>query len=490
MIITDNAPKTPPKASTPLLSGASGSGVPPPAYAPHAPGPTPIVAAQVPYAVYQPGYPQQREQSAGKRFLKAFLVAFGIWILASALLGSILDEGKFDRTGVYPIPSDVTLEECVTDWSEAGKRFPVFRSFPYSAKTSFKFPLPSETLLVLSQGALSAGNLKVTTSSGVTDARVNVVVYYHTTAVLDKAQVCLIKRNDGEGGLGIFTPTTWWNRQRTDHLYFDVELILPRGSSPPHVNTLSTDVHNFWQDLDTLRGIIDFGDISLKGSNGKIHAKTLDAAKVIVQTSNGAVSLDSVVALSAKVRSSNAAISGDYKVSDGLDLTTSNGAIKVAVGINGSEASPHSLSLTTSNHVINSVINLDTTSGTGGDFKVTAKTSNGRVDMRVASAPLDSVLTFDARTSNSAAAATLPTAYEGSWAVATSNAAVAVHRMENNERDPACKGDADCKGRTRRMETRIASKGQAAGNVYWDKKNANRGSATLRTSNAPVTINI
>lgn len=96
MIITDDTPKSPVKASTPLLSGASGSGAPP-AYVPRdGAGPTPINAVQAPYAAYQPVYTQQRgggHQSAGRRFCLAFLVAFGIWILASALLGSIIDEG-------------------------------------------------------------------------------------------------------------------------------------------------------------------------------------------------------------------------------------------------------------------------------------------------------------------------------------------------------------------------------------------------------------
>lgn len=91
MIITDNTPQSPVKDSAPLLGGASGSGAPPPAYsAARDAGPTPIGAAGAPYPVYPTVYAQPRE-SAARRFCMAFLVAFGIWILASALLGSILD---------------------------------------------------------------------------------------------------------------------------------------------------------------------------------------------------------------------------------------------------------------------------------------------------------------------------------------------------------------------------------------------------------------
>lgn len=66
-------------------------------------------------------------------------------------------------------------------------------------------PLPSETLLLLSQGALSAGNLKITTSSELTDlARVHITVHYYNSAVRDSARVCVIKRKSGESGVGIF----------------------------------------------------------------------------------------------------------------------------------------------------------------------------------------------------------------------------------------------------------------------------------------------
>ncbi|KAJ6578912.1 hypothetical protein DFH09DRAFT_349821 [Mycena vulgaris] len=493
MIINENAPKSPVKDSTPLLGGASGSS-PPPAYASRDAGPTPISTAQVPYAVYQPAYTQPRVgESAARRFCMAFLVALGIWFLASALLGSIVGGDvhiqRVDRLGGYPVPPDVSLEECATGWSESIRRNPIF-DFPYSAGVSFDVPLPSETLLLLSHGALSAGQLKITTSSELTDiARVHVVVHYYTTQVRDTTKVCMLKRKAGESGVGIFTPTTWWNRKRTERLRFEVELVLPRGtaSSPLFIKNLVTDVSNFSHDVDALKDIINFGDIHLKGSNGGIHAKSLAAANVAATTSNGAVSLDYLVALSAAVRSSNAAISGNFNVQDSLDLVTSNGAIKVAVAINGSEAAK-TLTMRTSNDVIDSTIDLSTTTGKAGNFGLKATTSNGRLTTRITSAPLDSVLTLEARTSNSQASVALPVTYEGSLGLYTSNSAANIQRVDSHEKDPACKAKTDCKSRTRVIETTLVTKGRAEGSVYWERKNSKRGNVTLKSSNGAVAI--
>ncbi|KAJ7099363.1 hypothetical protein B0H15DRAFT_819979 [Mycena belliarum] len=495
MIITGDAPKSP-KASTPLLNDAGGSGAPPPAYAPRSP--PPVALGQAPYRVYQPAYPQQRTgTSAARRFCVAFLVALGIWILMSVLLGSIFDRGALQLLsgpyGGYPVPRGVDLEDCIAGWSESS-RSSESQLFPYSAKASFDLALPSETLLLLSEGALSAGNLRVTTSSKTSDSvRVNVVVSYHSASVRDLAKVCLLKRDAGEGGVGIFTPRNWRSRQRTYRLYFDVELILPAGSagSPVDIHGLTTDVHNFGQDLEALQDIINFGQISLKGSNGRIRARTLGASNATISTSNGAVSFDYLVATSTTVRSTNGGISGTYVVADSLDLTTSNGAINVAVGINGSESVRHTLGMTTSNNVIDALVNLDTYSGTGGDFRVAAKTSNGRLTTRVGSLPLDAVLTLDARTSNSAASAVLPATFEGKVEASTSNAPVVMQRVDGHERDPACEHtDSECKGRSRTVQTRMISKQHMTGSVYWDKKNEHRGTVHLRTSNSPVTLNV
>lgn len=96
------------------------------------------------------------------------------------------------------------LDRCVTAWPSKKKKNDGVAFYPYSVSTSFKLPLPSKTLLLLSNGALSNGRLKVTESSEITDVQVNVTVKYFSTAVRDSAKVCVIERYKGESGVGIF----------------------------------------------------------------------------------------------------------------------------------------------------------------------------------------------------------------------------------------------------------------------------------------------
>ncbi|KAJ7350783.1 hypothetical protein DFH08DRAFT_695449 [Mycena albidolilacea] len=478
MIVTEDTPRSPTKSdsTTPLLGNASGSN-PPPAYSPpagpaHA-GPTPI-GTQIPYAPYQPAYTpaQQRRvgEPAGPRFWKAFFVAFGVWLLATALFGSIADSGPHHRVQShvgyheYPIPSDVVTDNCVTTWSEAQN--PI--GFPYSASTSFKFPVPSKTLLLLSKGGLSDGHLKITSSSETTDVRVKVTVKYHKQAVRDTAKVCIIERSHGESGVGIFTPQPWRSRSSTDRLSFDVELILPVGD----IYALSTDVSNFSHDVDHLSGV-HFNDISLKGSNAHIQAKTL-------------------LARSATVRSSNDRITGTYAVDDSLDIRTSNGHINVVASINNGTDSEKTkdISLRTSNSPLDYTIDLGPTAGKAGTFRVKTETSNAKLTGRIVSAPLNSAIMVNAKSSNHETSLLLPITYEGIFELWTSNAGIHVDQLNPKERDPACGADAECKGRNRSLHTTNVSKRSAAGSIFWDKKNANRGKVVVTTSNSLVTLHV
>ncbi|KAJ7672082.1 hypothetical protein B0H17DRAFT_1141245 [Mycena rosella] len=488
MIIGDtDAPAGPPKASTPLLCGSAA----PPDYAPRGTGPTPTGAVQV---LYQPVYPQQRA---------AFPVAFGIWILASALLWSIIDVSRSnsDRDGgdsKYPVPPDVGLDNCLRGlWPASNKRSPI-AGLPYSAELALGVPLPSETsLLLLSKGALSVGSLKIATSSEFTDVvGVNVVVHYATTAVRDTVKVCFLMLKSGDvNGVGIFTPQQWSDRKNTDRLYFEVQVTLPRGRS---INSLTTDVDNFSQDLDYLKGIVDFKNVLLQGSNGRIHVKTLGATNTTLQTTNGEVSIDYLEAVTAAVRSSNNGISGTYHVRKSLDLTTTNGIIKAAVGINGSDSSNSLIMHTSNRHALTASrpidaivrLSLDTTSGTGGRFFVKAETTNGRLATRIASAPLDSSLVVHAQTSNAPGSVALPSTYEGSLLLATSNAGITLQRVNSGEQDPACKARSDCNSRTRTVETREATNYKREAVVYWEKKNSDRGAVTLQSTNGVVAISV
>ncbi|KAF7362450.1 hypothetical protein MVEN_00592600 [Mycena venus] len=407
--------------------------------------PTPIV--------YHPVSVQRR--SAWRWLSKAILVAVGLWIVTSFFSSMdfihkphVQNLAQFE----YPIPSDVQPHRCITAWPHEMKN-PAFSSYPYSAFTSFDFSLPSTTLLLLSKGGLSNGRLKITSSPEITDqVRVNVTVNYYKAAIRDLAKVCMIEREEGESGVGIFTPRPWRSRSYTDRLSFDVELILPLAKSVRRINALSTDVDNFSHDVGSLIGF-NFRDISLRASNGKIQAELLAAEKATLASSNAAITVDSLDARTAGVRTTNGRVSGTYFVSDSLDLRTSNAPINVAVAGHSSDTKkPVNLVMHTSNGALDCVVDLDTTSSKAGTFHVEAQTSNAGLKAEIASAPLNSVITVDAKTSNHQAIVRLPSTYEGRFLVSTSNAPVAVEQANPDEQDPACESDRKCDGRRRTVQ--------------------------------------
>jgi hypothetical protein len=115
------------------------------------------------------------------------------------------DQQFFDDTS-YPVPPNVELSHCVTDedWTSNGN-YPAFETFPHYSEANFDLQLPSEKLLLISKGAFSAGNLRISTSQEDTDeVHVQVTVHYYDKAIRDLAKICLIESGDGENGVGIF----------------------------------------------------------------------------------------------------------------------------------------------------------------------------------------------------------------------------------------------------------------------------------------------
>ncbi|KAF8161732.1 hypothetical protein K438DRAFT_1985516 [Mycena galopus ATCC 62051] len=478
MSVIDNTSKRPATESTPLLGHASGSSGPS-----DAPEAGPVSTTQILYAVHQPVHLNRRRWA----FI-AFIALINLCMLASLYVAMVRILRGPPRHYEYPIPNDVDLERCVTRWVGETKNDNI-SFYPYSVSTSFDFPLPSKTLFLLSKGVSSSGHLKITTSAEITDVRANVTVQYYKPSVRDATKVCMIERYRGETGVAIFTPSHWRSYAPvTDRLSFNVELILPRTESMFYVPGLSTDVDNFSHDVDSLN-FVQFGDISLAGTNGKIQAELLAADTATFTSSHAGVIIDSLVARRAEVRTSNGRISGSYNVSDSLDLRTSNAPIDVAIAVNSSDnKKPKNLVVHTSNGVLQCTIDLGTTlSKTPSAFNIDARTSNAVLQAHIASAPLDSVLTVGAKTSNRQASLTLPSTYEGSFKVSTSHAPSAVEHVNPNEQDPACEPDGNCDSRARTVEWSTVRR-SIAGNVYWDEKNANRGRVSLTSSNGPATL--
>ncbi|KAJ7721485.1 hypothetical protein B0H16DRAFT_1602500 [Mycena metata] len=487
MIIVDDTPES--KASTPLLGSAtaSGSGDLPPAYAPREDSGL-LGSAQVPYSPHQPIFTQKRAEPAGKRFCKALLVAVAVWCLVSALAGSFIGEQALGHG--YTIPRDINTGKCVTEWEREVKN----SSFPYAVSTTFDFALPSKALLFLSGGKSASGHLKIQKSENITTrVQVKVIVNYYQTTARDSAKVCTIRRNKGEIGVGLFTPTYWRPPIRTDDLSFDVVLTLPHSQSTQYINGLATEMDNFSHDVDTMNGIL-FGQLRLSATNGHIVTQDIAAEAIALITSDAEITSSLLVASDAKVRSSNGHISGVYNVSNSLELYTTNADIVAAaiVNANHSDPSTKSVSMVTSNGILNAQINLGLPDSKPAAFVVETVTTNTDLMTAIVSAPFDSSLTVAAQTSNGRAYLGLPSTYEGRLLASTTNEDTFIKSPQFP--DPACKGHPKCTNRKRSLQVdtiirgRQGGKGLFDGSVFWDEKNAARSEASVSTSNAAVLI--
>jgi hypothetical protein len=209
---------------------------PPPAYNA---GPSHVV-----YKPYQPGgYDEQDERwatrAARRRFLRAFLVAGGIWLLIGMLSGSIADLSRWrhshnvrflasqnhnaPQTNLkfmqgssgspsppssevgWPEASDGHIDQCVRGggWSDA-------RPYPGDHErrirtTFFQLPMNADHLFLLSRGAISHGSVDIVQGHhSDADAHVEVSVIYWLQDMLEKASVCRLSREGSEHGVGIF----------------------------------------------------------------------------------------------------------------------------------------------------------------------------------------------------------------------------------------------------------------------------------------------
>ncbi|PBK58817.1 hypothetical protein ARMSODRAFT_967407 [Armillaria solidipes] len=491
MIIADDTPESPAKtvpSNLPLQYST-----PPPAYGstssyfPRRVDPAP------PRTLYlrQPEPPCRR--SPTKRFFKAFCVAILIWFLLAMFTSSIVDAGGFHRGGGgylqdfpdsdFPIPRGYTVRECIRGpgWTSTGSGggFPAVGQ-RYSAHTSFDLPLNSETLFLLSQGSLSSGAINVVTSPTLKDVvRVDVAIQYYRQKVLDYARICLLQRQEGENGVGVFTPRWFNNPTYQDRPHFDITITIPEPSSTSasNIKNFETDVPNFSQSLQDLESRVHFGKISLKGSNMPIQAESLEFDYGKIVTSNAPIQINSLDAVGADVHTSNAPIQGSFAASGSLVLKTSNAPIRVDVDLGDMDATKSTLELTTSNNIIKAGIKLFSPSS-----DVSAHTSNGPLQLKVLESPVDSKVKLDARTSNADAEVWLPPTYEGTYSLSTSHMQPSLRVGEMS--DPAGRG------RRRMVKQNTVRRGETVGEVYWDEHNRGRGTVLVRSSNGPLSLKL
>ncbi|KDR75479.1 hypothetical protein GALMADRAFT_247916 [Galerina marginata CBS 339.88] len=468
-------------------------------------------------------------QTAGRRFIGAFLVATLIWFLFTVLIQSTFGVVRWSHRhgGLildgwdYTIPSGVSLQECIQggEWSPSLKPDSsvamaqgfVGITFPRESETSFDLPLSSKSLFFLSRGQLLGGAVNVITSTNQPKdtATVQVVIKYRREEVRDLAKVCMITRNQGENGVGIFAPV--WPLGRYPHgqeyrLGYKMTIILPdlTGKSAPLViKNFETDVQNSVHQIADLNDKVLFESISLSGSNGPITAGSLAVIKGKIHTSNGQISGNFNSTTGLTVETSNAPVSGKFnskdlsiKTSNGqisgvfnsttvLTLLTSNAPIRVAVGLEskGKGATPI-LNARTSNGMLEADVSLISGSSSGGSFNVTTTSSNAPLRVTFPASPLNSKLNFNGWTSNGRATALLNPAYEGDFSLQTSSTfGVTVHRNAGVE-------DPTGEERKRQIVYRTVGKGVLTGEIHWDTKQKGQGLVTVRTSNSPIVLEV
>ncbi|KAH9042745.1 hypothetical protein EDB85DRAFT_1916640 [Lactarius pseudohatsudake] len=377
-------------------------------------------------------------ESGGKRFIKAFAVAVLIWLLTGAFVSSCLDMFGVIRLGDTGLPEveDGDIDNCPSpfgSWSRA----------------SFSLPVHSDALYLVAHGALASGDLYVSESPEVKDVSVKVFAHHRGSIALSRATVCQLSRGDGQVGVGIFTPRRWYIPSR-DTLHFVVEVKLPvsRGAI--------LDLPMFALDVGDISAF-RFGDVSLRSTNS--HIKVRGA---IARTFN--------------VHSTNGGISGAFNISNSLTIVTTNSPVSVKVGaLNGEPEKPTEVFIQTTNGHINAGITLmsNSSSGTGGAFGVSTHTTNSPIEVIYDDSPVDSVLKFDAASTNSRVHTALHRAYEGTFALATTNGW--------------------CQRRKRSLTKRYVGRNRVFGKVEWVPPSSDRdrsSSVNVATTNDVITLSI
>lgn len=75
----------------------------------------------------------------------------------------------------------------------------------WEVETEFTLPADADNLYLLSRGVSSVGSVEVHSSDADGDeVKVHVKALYEWQSIIDEAEVCLLKREKNEHGVGIF----------------------------------------------------------------------------------------------------------------------------------------------------------------------------------------------------------------------------------------------------------------------------------------------
>ncbi|KAH9067777.1 hypothetical protein EDB87DRAFT_1678160 [Lactarius vividus] len=470
MIITIQNPSSPKANQQRIpLPPSGGPSLPPP--------PPPYISPQSTNHYIVPATFLPRPESAGKRFIKALVVAVLIWLLTGAFVSSCLDLFGVIRLNVMkgdigiPEVEDGDINNCPSWTTVSDRAHPWLPSRPFGSwsRVSLSLPVDSDALYLVARGALASGDLYVSESPEVKDVYVKVFVHHRGSIALSRATVCQLSRGDGQVGVGIFTPRRWYIPSR-DTLHFVVEVKLPANRDAiRYVPSFQADLPMFALDMGDISAF-RFGDVSLRSTNSHIKVK-------------------GAIASTFNVHSVNGGISGAFNISKSLTIVTTNAPVSVKIGaLNGESEKPTEVFIQTTNGRINAGISLmsNSSSGTGGAFGVNTHTTNSPIEVIYDDSPVDSILKFDAASTNSRVHAALHRAYEGTFALATTNGGVVFDRLHNHE-------DPSGQGRKRSLTKRYVGRNRVFGKVEWVPPSSDHdrsSSVNVATTNDVITLTI
>jgi len=190
----------------------------------------------------------------------------------------------------------------------------------------------------------------------------------------------------------------------------------------------------------------------------------------------------------------NGKIEGSFNVTRLLKLSTTNSPINVSLNAHSNlPRKPTVVSLKSINGLLQSNISLSTnsSSGTGGHFRVYTHTSNAVLNVSFSASPPDSHLVLHGSTRNAPALVALDPAFEGGFLLQTTQFHPTLH-VKPDVKDPTGQG------RQRKVSGRVVAGRAVIGNVSWvphgkhppSQPEAERraGWASVSSRNAPVTL--
>ncbi|KAH9912774.1 uncharacterized protein BXZ73DRAFT_107221 [Epithele typhae] len=342
-----------------------------------------------------------------------------------------------------------------------------------------ELPLNAGDILTLSSWGLPepfGGTLDIsqTADAGSNQTLVDIEVLYPAGGAdvirdVSALRVCSTNPVKGEWRLNIFS-SDWF--EPNVRLKMHVRLPAAQCHSPLKLKALTANLANFDLRLHDLATCAHFEAIDIMTTNGSIHADALAADTISLATDNKP-------------------IHGTYNTTKSLLLKTTNAEIAVRANL-FNDASPGGRPTTVHMHTTNAI--LDSQIGlyssahgrSGGNFLTIVRTSNAPLVLSFLDHPVDGRLQAAVRTTNKNAAVSLHPAFEGSFAVRTSNASPEVEYDDAVE-DPAGEG------RKRRFDLQHHTESYLRGRVHWgdnDEEKEKEGRVTVTTTNAVVKVEL